>query len=124
MSLPLSEPHQIDWVDVGEFVLWCWQLCCWYGGSVTGGCRTEKRNALVGGHEKSKHQFGSGWGEAIDIVFDTPEGRQMAVERTERERPEYHTYVGEHYEPTRLHVQGWKVGELPHPRELQLDLSG
>jgi hypothetical protein len=104
-----------DWPEVAEFLVFAWQLCHEYNGSVTSGCRTSLRNANVGGHRDSKHTWRGGWGMAVDIVFDTA----LECEAAKREVdsiPEVYWYQGPDYHPTRLHVQGWAVGEWPRVR--------
>ena len=53
-------------------------ICTIFGGSVTGGPRTEKRNRDVGGHENSRHLWKRD-GSAADVMFDTPEGYAWGV---------------------------------------------
>ena len=82
-------------------------------GSVTGGIRTPVRNKhpKISGHPRSKHLDEFGWGLACDIVFDAvgdvPKGRTYLNLRG------YHTYQGEDYEPTRIHVQYFGYGIKP-----------
>ena len=55
-----------------------YDICQRHGGSVTGGPRTHKRNYQVGGHPASWHLWDR-YGLGVDLVFDTPEGRDAAT---------------------------------------------
>ena len=97
------------------------ELCSDFNGSETGGVRAAVRNALKGGHPRSKHlckpppgvPIESGdwaWGLGDDIVFDEPAGLVGACKRiAAHPRYVYRTYEGEH----RIHLQGFPVGKLP-----------
>ena len=92
------------------FLTFIWvDICQQYEASVTGGCRTAKRNQHVGGSEGSRHTFEGGWGLACDFWFDDPNDRQPA--RRALEEAGYYTYVGPAYEAHRLHVQGFRAGD-------------
>lgn len=105
------QDRDIDWATVGHFLTLVWRVCLKYGGSVSGGCRTEERNAAVGGHPQSKHLFETGWGMACDAIFDTPEGMRGAI--IAAKLAGIHTYRGDNYEPTQVHFQWWSYGEVP-----------
>jgi len=112
----MTRIEDIDWSEVEEFYGWMVRLCCLLDGSIVGGCRTLDHNEAVGGTPGSKHTFNGGWGMAADIWFDSPNVRDRAIELTRKHKPNYHCYTGSTqnpYAPNRLHVQGWKVGELP-----------
>ena len=55
---------------------------------------------------------------AVDIVFETEKDREEAVAEIREIRPEYHVYIGENYETTRIHLQGWKFQQEPQVRDL------
>ena len=102
-------PSELDWDRVERFLGFVWKLCLTHRGSVTGGCRTVKRNSEVGGHDESRHLFGAGWGCAVDIMFDSRTGREQACDVIMREG--YRYYIGSDYAPEQLHVQMVGVGE-------------
>lgn len=58
-------------------------ICVKHNGSVTGGPRTEKRNAAVGGVERSWHLWSRG-GLAVDVIFDDNLERARAINAFER----------------------------------------
>ena len=111
--MTVAGQQEIDWVKVEAFVGFCWRLAFKHDGSITSGCRSRQRNQTVGGSvdPPSKHTFAGGWGMACDFMFDTEQGLKQA--RAEADAKGYHTYRGESYAPTQLHVQGWLVGQDP-----------
>ena len=66
-----------------------------WGGSVTSWIRSPFHNKKVGGHPKSRHLYG----EAVDLVFDTIEGKKNAIEQFQRKG--YHVLD----EKDHVHVQ-------------------
>ena len=106
----------IDYVEVGRFWADVVRVCRFYNASVTGGPRTELRNARArGSSQTSKHTILYGWGMAADLVFDRPKDRDKFVSDY-TDHPLYHIYIGSNYPSTRAHFQGWKYGEEPHRR--------
>ena len=103
-------PAEVDWSRVERFLVFCWRLALVQNGSITGGCRTEERNAGLKppGHPESRHLFETGWGAACDFVFDTSLDRDIAMREVTAEG--YHPYVGEGYGTHRLHVQMVRPG--------------
>jgi hypothetical protein len=74
-------------------------ICSRHGGSVTGGPRTEARNAAVGGVENSYHLWGRD-GMGVDIAFDDRDGRIAATAAFKRMDYEVITYDSHiHVEP-------------------------
>ncbi len=107
----------IDWPQVERFVGFVWRLCWHRNGSVTGGCRTSKRNALkrISGHKRSKHLFRWGWGCACDVVFDTVEDCEAA--KKDIKDAGFYYAQKKWYGKRRLHIQGFAVGERPPTME-------
>ena len=62
-------------MDKIGFLLDMEMICFSCGGSVTSWIRTLKRNAHVGGTARSHHLLGY----AVDVVFDSPEGKERAM---------------------------------------------
>ena len=61
-----------------EFVMLVDDICQIFDGSISGGARTEKRNADVGGNVNSRHLWKRN-GAAVDVMFDTTSGYVGAV---------------------------------------------
>lgn len=108
--------NTINWKDVGDFLVFAWQVCEIYNGSITSGCRSKKRNKEIGAEDESKHTFAFGWGMGVDIVFDTEEGKRAAVAYIKLHKPQYHVYIGTNYSPERIHLQGWQYQQKPYWR--------
>ena len=113
----LSEHTQTDkglvravfWLDVAY-------VCQVYRASLVGGPRTPERNRVVNGSPESKHTEAGGWGCAADLWFDLAHSRDGAIEALHDHG--WHTYVGPHYSPRRLHVQAFAYGVAPEPNPL------
>lgn len=92
------------WIEFAQLIK---HLCVMFDGSVTGGGRTEKRNAHlpggVTGHPNSRHRWKRA-GAADDVVFDTPGGYAAASKAARK--------------------AGLKVVEYPHERRLHLAARG
>lgn len=97
-----------------RFLADSWEVCIQYRGSVTGGLRTEARNAAVGGVWNSRHLVEHGWGLAVDAVFETGEGRTAA--QAEMERRGWFSYIGPKYGTTQIHFQAFRARD-PLPKE-------
>jgi len=63
-------------MSYSEFAFAIRVLCSLYDASISGGIRSEKRNAGVGGVEGSRHQLKYG-GKAVDLVLDDMSPQQM-----------------------------------------------
>ncbi len=72
---PMEEKYSVIPAFLGPVL----DVCIKYGGSVTSWVRSKKRNRLVGGVRNSKHLLGL----AVDIVFDTEEGKRKGVRELE-----------------------------------------
>ncbi len=104
------KPSEIDWFRVMNFWEFMLMMSLNHNASITGGPRTELRNANLtnygntrNGHPKSRHLWKYGWGCACDFMFDEVEDRLAAEIEIQEEG--YHTYRGEDYRDEQLHCQ-------------------
>jgi len=98
-----------------HFLADIWDCCRIYQSSVMSGFRTIDHNRNVGGHEDSKHTEHGGWGLSVDLWFDDPGDRPVAMEWLHDRN--WHTHVGELYDDRRLHVQAMAYGRKPPNQE-------
>lgn len=101
----MTEP---DWPTVEKFWAWALRISFELNATISCGPRSVARNRAVGGHPQSRHLWESGWGCAVDYVFDSHAEREEA--RARANAAGYSPYVGPDYGPFRLHIQAFAKG--------------